>query len=420
MSIPGLLPLNKLPSLAASNPLLLPNGTKPVMGAVTVLADNSRSMSRLAPVVHAAYNEQVTSYRALAQSHPNITLRIRTEFLNAAPLHGFVDPFQAQFMDLRNYVIAPGTPLFRRSADVLEETEHFAALHVSTHSVQTYTYLMTDGAPTERNGLARVRRIIERMLAAQNHIIGGIAINDGHTDFRSTFREMGVPDNWIMVIEPNRSEIMRGMRATSMTVDHTVIEGDFARTRRNGFTQQGDDAAIEPPQIRPQDANTNRAEPDNLAQMMAPAEASGHAGNWQPVDRSPFAAFKFYPEIGGGEYILRFPDGVSTMIIGRKSDDRGLKDKDALLVEVIDPQNNVSRRHIKIERTRGLRGAFLGLFGKSPEYRITILDKINEADRPFVAVNGKLMDGNSITINEGDMIALSADVKFRLGLPKGL
>jgi len=36
------------------------------------------------------------------------------------------------------------------------------------------------------------------MLAQECHIVAGMGISDGETDFARVFREMGIPDQWIL------------------------------------------------------------------------------------------------------------------------------------------------------------------------------------------------------------------------------
>lgn len=411
-------------------------GVLPMKLLVTTVPDDSASMEgKRAGAVMCGHNEQLKAYRRAEVQTRGFDLSVRTRYLNGATLSGPCRPRAAIMMNDSNYKPTHGTPLYRETAKVLGEVEAFAAMHASNHSVRTFTFIMSDGEDSTGESPDHVRSVITRMIATGHHVVVGMGIGN-RGNFTSVFRSMGIPENCIVLLEDNEADIIAGMGETAHTTVHTVDVASFTEAATRGFARDG---ASPPPSKRGRtEVQTSRAGVDDLAGMQEPPRprskpagtspavvdtraASGERlAEWHPVDRSPAAVLRFHPEIGKGEYVLEFPKGVDTMIVGRESPGRGLREKGVLIVEVVDPAGKVSRRHIKIERTAGIRGALLDLLGMRPDYRITILDKVDSEDDPFVAINGTLMTGKSMLVSEGSLVALSPDVKFRLGLPEGI
>jgi hypothetical protein len=355
--------------------------------------------------------------------------------MNGHNLFGPVHPAQAVLMDEDNYSPNMGTPLYSQGVVTLLEVEAEVARLERDFSVYSILFLMTDGGNTGAGSPEQVRQIVERLLAAGNHIIAGIGVDDGQTDFRAVFRSMGIPENMIDVWSREEGDIVEGMRHTAHTASLVGDPATFGHTSRTGFSRvpppapapatKAPAAPWTPPPVVQPEAPTRRAGVNDLAGMLepaavpvAPANASAPEIKWGPVDTSATAALKFVPELG--QYVLQFPKGIDTMIVGRHEPSRGLKDKGVFFVEVTDPNGMVSRRHIKIERVEWYNRALLAIQSLPRDYRITILDKLNPEDALFVAVDGQFIQGTSQIVRAGSEISLSPDVKFRLGLPGGI
>ena len=64
---------------------------------------------------------------------------------------------------------------------------------------------------------ADVKTIIDDMLAQENHIVAAMGISDGTTDFKAVFRDMGIPDRWILTPGNSGSEIRRAFAVFSQS-----------------------------------------------------------------------------------------------------------------------------------------------------------------------------------------------------------
>ena len=63
------------------------------------------------------------------------------------------------------------------------------------------TLIITDGNDEHsvHSNARDVAAIARDMLKAETHIIAAMGIDDGHTDFKEVFREMGIRDEWILI-----------------------------------------------------------------------------------------------------------------------------------------------------------------------------------------------------------------------------
>ena len=89
---------------------------------------------------------------------------------------------------------------------VLAKSQEFA---LSGVPVRTVTLLITDGADVHstRASARHVASLVEDMLMAETHIVAAMGIDDGDTDFRAAFREMGIPDAWILTPGNSAGEV---------------------------------------------------------------------------------------------------------------------------------------------------------------------------------------------------------------------
>jgi hypothetical protein len=77
---------------------------------------------------------------------------------------------------------------------------------------------------------------VEDMLRQEKHIIAAMGIDDGHTDFRQVFREMGIQDRWILTPGNSDQEIRRAFQTFSQSaVKASQGAGHFSRAALGGF-----------------------------------------------------------------------------------------------------------------------------------------------------------------------------------------
>ena len=162
-----------------------------------------------------------------------------TRYLSGETLFPYSPLAQAVMMDQGNYNPVHGTPLYDQSVvllgAVLAKAQEFADNGIVARTV---TLISTDGADIHsvRNGPTDVAKLVQDMLRQENHILAAIGIDDGETDFRDVFSQMGVPDEWILTPGKTPSEI----RAAFQTVSQSAVRASqgaasFSQTAVGGF-----------------------------------------------------------------------------------------------------------------------------------------------------------------------------------------
>jgi len=173
-------------------------------------------------------------------------------YLNGNQLYPFVPLDQAVRMDTHNYDPGLGTPLYDETivmlAAAVAKVQAFEGDGVPCRAV---ILIITDGAdehsPKVRGGRGTTaencREVITSMLGTENYIIAGMGINNGTTDFRQVFLEMGIEDRWIFVAgdpsqteEENKRAIRHAFNLFSQTSERASQGGaSFTQTSAGGF-----------------------------------------------------------------------------------------------------------------------------------------------------------------------------------------
>lgn len=123
------------------------------------------------------------------------------KYLNGKVLYPFVPIDQVTLMDGRNYKGNGGTPL-DDSAMLFLITMALKAQECAEAGdpVRTMTLLISDGEDTSSKQF-RTKDVfdqVKKMLSFEGqHIIAGMGVYNGRTDFRKVFSSMGIPDQWI-------------------------------------------------------------------------------------------------------------------------------------------------------------------------------------------------------------------------------
>ena len=207
---------------------------------VTLLIDDSSSITFVAgntEAVRAGHNDVLA---ALKGSKSAAAILVCCQYLNGGVLYPFMPLEQAPDMDTSNYNPNGGTPLYDMTAVMLSSVAAKATeFEQGGVAVRAVSYVITDGADqgshTHRLP-SSVRPIIEGLLRTESHIIGAMGIDDNETDFRLVFKEMGIPDQWILTPENSKSEIRRGFGTISQSaVRASQTAGAFSATALGGF-----------------------------------------------------------------------------------------------------------------------------------------------------------------------------------------
>lgn len=205
---------------------------------VTMMPDDSGSINFAgnAQSVRDGHNIVVDS---LLESKQSDNVLVHTRYLNGFVLYPYCSLDQAKKMDQYNYNPNEGTPLYDQSivllGTVLAKTKEFSDNGVP---VRTITLILTDGCDqhSRTHNANSVKSIVNDMLMAENHIVAAIGVEDGRTDFRGIFREMGLRDNWILTPGNNKSDIRRAFQVFSKSATQ-VSQGamNFSKAAIGGF-----------------------------------------------------------------------------------------------------------------------------------------------------------------------------------------
>ncbi len=206
---------------------------------VTLLVDDSGS-------IDIAGNEQVVRdgcneiIDALGKSKQSDSILISIRCLNGKVITPYVPLSQAPRLDASNYRADGGTPLYDQSVvicgQVIAKRQEFTDGGVACRAV---TALVSDGADlhSRRNSANDVAIVVKDMLLTESHILIGVGIDDGHTNFRKVFGDMGIDDKWVLTPGNNSSEIRRAFAVVSQSaVRASQGAAGFSQAAGAGFT----------------------------------------------------------------------------------------------------------------------------------------------------------------------------------------
>jgi hypothetical protein len=205
---------------------------------VTMMPDDSGSI-RFAGNAQAVRDGHNLVLEALRGSKQRDGILVHTRYLNGEVLYPYCPVDQAAAMDTHSYNPDGGTPLYDQAVvllgTVLAKAREFAEAGVPARTV---TLLITDGAD-EHSMRARARdvaAIVRDMRRAETHIVAAMGVEDGRTDFRKVFREMGVEDRWVLTPRSGAGEVRRAFQVFSQSALRATQGGaSFSKTALGGF-----------------------------------------------------------------------------------------------------------------------------------------------------------------------------------------
>jgi hypothetical protein len=204
---------------------------------VTIILDDSASIDfgGNTQLVMDGYNLIIDSLRD-AKVRDNIL--VHCVMLNGGVLHPFCSLDNAVKLDRNNYQPDNGTPLYetctKTLATILAKWQDYTNNGVDA---RTITAIITDGAANGYGRVEDVASMVRDMLSMEQHIIAGIGIKDGVTDFKEVFNEMGiVNDKWILTPENTAQEIRQAFRVVSSSAVRASQSAlSFSQTNAGGF-----------------------------------------------------------------------------------------------------------------------------------------------------------------------------------------
>jgi hypothetical protein len=204
---------------------------------VAIVLDDSSSI-RFAgnePIVRTGVKEVV---KALGGSKTSDGILMLIQKLNSGLLCPFTPIRDVPDITPQNYSCSGDTPLNDR---VFETLSAVLAKQVQVNQtgaqVRTATLIVSDGANNaSRRSAAEVKKLVTDLLKAECHIVAAMGIDDGSTDFRQVFSEMGIPDQWILTPKNNPTEIRRAFNLFSRSsVQASQGAASFSKTNAGGF-----------------------------------------------------------------------------------------------------------------------------------------------------------------------------------------
>jgi hypothetical protein len=143
-----------------------------------------------------------------------------SQYLNGQVLFPYCLLGDAVRMDQHNYNPNGGTPLYDQSL-VFLTTGMLKVQEFEDNGVQARGcwLIVTDGADagSRRATPAMVADMVTRLYLSENHIVAGMGISDGYTDFRQVFRSMGIRDEWILTPRNTGKDIRKAFQLFSQS-----------------------------------------------------------------------------------------------------------------------------------------------------------------------------------------------------------
>lgn len=176
---------------------------------------------------------------ALAGTKQKESIFMHCRYLNGTVLYPYVSVAEAIKMDSKNYNPNLGTPLYDETVVLLGTV--LAKCQECTNNgipARTVSAIITDGNDehSRKNSAKDVAAIVSDMLKQESHIIIGMGIEDGSTDFRAVFRDMGLQDQWILTPGNSPSEIRKAFAMVSQSsVRASQGANAFSKTAMGGF-----------------------------------------------------------------------------------------------------------------------------------------------------------------------------------------
>ncbi len=206
---------------------------------VTMMPDDSGSI-RFAGSAAAVRNGHNLVFDALELCKQQDDILVHTRYLNGGVLFPYRKLSDAVRMTKQNYNPNKGTPLYDQTAVVLG-TVLAKAWEFEENGVpaRTVTLIITDGADehSTHQTPATVRALVEDMLRAESHIVAAMGIDDGDTNFRNVFRDMGIQDEWILTPGNTANDIRAAFQVFSQSaVRASQGVTTFAQSALGGFT----------------------------------------------------------------------------------------------------------------------------------------------------------------------------------------
>lgn len=205
---------------------------------VTQLIDDSGSI-RFAGNAGAVRNGHNVVLESLKDCKQANGILAHCRYLNGTVLYPYRLIQQAPLMTNANYDPVGGTPLYDQTAvtlgTVVAKVQEFDDNNVPVRAI---TLIITDGADmgSHRHTPRTIKPLVQDLLTTEMHIVAGMGIHDGSTDFRQIFREMGILDEWILTPGNSEKEIRAAFHLFSQSaIRASQGSANFGQAAMGGF-----------------------------------------------------------------------------------------------------------------------------------------------------------------------------------------
>lgn len=198
----------------------------------SVFHDDSKSNAEAVRIGHNAV------IQALRESANPSAIWFHSRYLKGFELNSWNPLVNAKGLDRTNYRPEGGTPLYDETAAILgsiiAKSQEFRNNWVE---VRTATLLVTDGEDTEsrQQKADSIKSIVTDMYGMGIHIIAAMGIDDGKTDFRKVFIQMGIHENLILTPGSSPDEIRRAFGLFGKMASRAVRHDQFGNLLEGGF-----------------------------------------------------------------------------------------------------------------------------------------------------------------------------------------
>jgi hypothetical protein len=205
---------------------------------VTLLIDDSSSINfgGNADAVRSGHNLIISALKGAKQS---ASVLINCWQLNAGVTYPYVLLDNAPQLDTSNYRPSGYTPLYDQIAGILTGVAaKMAEFEQGGVAARAITVIVTDGSDqgSRQHTAASVKKIVAGLLTTEQHIVAGVGIDDGYTDFATVFGDMGLLSEWILTPSNSPSDIRRAFQTVSQSaVRASQTAGTFSQTATGGF-----------------------------------------------------------------------------------------------------------------------------------------------------------------------------------------
>lgn len=210
-------------------------GTAEVL-LVTQVIDDSGSICFVGGNTEAVRDGHNLVIDSLKGSKQSAGVLMSTRLLNGGLLSGYTTLDVAPRLDTHNFNPNGGTPLYDTiKAALTTVAAKMADFEQNGVAARALTVIVTDGAD---NGYTRPKDVLDMvagLLRTEQHIIAGVGVSDGYTDFRAVFAGIGILPEWILTPNNTPSDIRRAFRVISQSAVRASQAATFSQTAMGGF-----------------------------------------------------------------------------------------------------------------------------------------------------------------------------------------